>query len=113
LETTAIKKIQTYLGFCIRSGKITFGVDGIESLRKGVKLLIADESLGESSFKTMKNLKEKFACPLLITEKNELGELLHRPAVKAVAVKDENLAKAILVASDGESKFKIYSGGNN
>ncbi len=113
METTASKKIQAYLGFCIRSGKITFGVDRIETLKKGVKLLLADESLGESSFKTVKNLKEKFACPLVTVPKNGLGELLHRPAVKAVAIKEENLAAAILAAIKGEPQFKIYSGGNN
>ena len=113
METTVIKKLQTYLGFCIRSGKITFGVDRIETLKKGVKLLLADEALGESSFKTMRNLKEKFACPLMTVPKNGLGELLHRPAVKAVAIKDENLAAAILSVASGEPQFKIYSGGNN
>ena len=34
-------KISTYLGFCIRSGKIVFGVDRAEALKKGVHLLIA------------------------------------------------------------------------
>jgi len=113
LERTNLKKLEAYLGFCIRSGKITFGVDGIEALRKGVVILLADEGLGESSFKTLHKLREKFACALIKCPRGTLGELLHRPAVKAVAVKDKNLANAILSVAEGEPQFKIYSGGTN
>ena len=106
-------KMETYLGFSIRSGKITFGTDNIEKQKKGVFLLIADSGMGESSFKTMIKCKEKFACPLLIADTGVLGERLHRPAVKAVAIMDKNLASAIVTAADSELQFKLYSGGNN
>ena len=106
-------KISAYLGFCIRSGKIVFGVDRAEALKKGVHLLIADSTLSENSMKVLVKLKEKFSCPLLVTEGVSLSELLHRPAVKAAAVKDKNLASAILTASASDAKYKLYSGGNN
>lgn len=105
-------KIASYLGFCVRSGKIAFGVDGAEALKKGVFLLIADGALKEHSLKTMMKLKDKFACPLVVTGENRLGELLRRPAVKAVAIKEKNLAGAILAeAKKTETQYKIYSGG--
>ena len=106
-------KISTYLGFCIRSGKIVFGVDRAEALKKGVHLLIADSTLSENSMKVLVKLKEKFSCPLLVTEGVSLSELLHRRAVKAAAVKDKNLASAILTASASDAQYKLYSGGNN
>ena len=106
-------KISTYLGFCIRSGKIVFGVDRAEALKKGVHLLIADSTLSENSMKVLVKLKEKFSCPLLVTEGVSLSELLHRPAVKAAAVKEKNLASAILTASASDAQYKLYSGGNN
>jgi hypothetical protein len=106
-------KISAYLGFCIRSGKIVFGVDRAEALKKGVHLLIADSTLSENSMKVLVKLKEKFSCPLLVTEGVSLSELLHRPAVKAAAVKDKNLASAILTASASDAQYKLYSGGNN
>ena len=105
-------KIGTYLGFCIRSGKLAFGVDGAEKLKRDVYLLIADETLSENSLKALFKIKEKFSCPLLVTKKN-LGELLHRPAVKAAAVRDKNLASAILTSAEGDAQYKLYSGGNN
>lgn len=106
-------KIGTYLGFCIRSGKLTFGVDGTERLKKGVFLLLADPELSENSMKVLLKLKERFSCPLLVTTGVGLGELLHRPAVKAAAVRDKNLASAVLAAAEGDTRYKLYSGGNN
>ena len=106
-------KIESYLGFCIRSGKILFGIDNIDKQRKGISLLLCDEELGKSSLKTLLHAQEKFGCPLLVTEKGVLGERLHRPAVKAVAILDNNLAKAILSVVDSEPQFKFYSGGLN
>ena len=103
-------KLSSYLGFCIRSGKICYGVDDIEQHRKRVYLLIMDESLGESSKKTMLKSQERFGCPLLVAEAGVLGELLHKPAVKAVAIKDNHLASAILSVVGGETKLKIYGG---
>ena len=92
-------KIETYLGFCIRARKIVFGAEEVEQKKKGVFLIIADESLGTSSQKLVAKAQEKFACPLVMASTGYLGELLHRPAVKTVAVKDENLAAAILSES--------------
>ena len=106
-------KVETYLGFCLRARKISFGVDEIESLRKGVFLLMADGTLGESSLKRIKKAQERIGCPLILTQKDVLGALLYKPAVKAVAVKDKNLALAIVSACESESQFKLYSGGNN
>ena len=110
-------KIVTYLGFCIRARQIIFGVDEIETTRKRVHLLIADGGLGESSFKTVMKTSQKLACPLLVTDTGDLGEHLQRPAVKAVAIKEKNLASAILAEAVRENRWKVYSefnsGGNN
>ena len=106
-------KLQTYLGFCIRAKKIIFGAEECENARKGVFLLLMDEDLGNSSQKCMFKAQQKFGCPLFAIEKNLLGELLHRPSVKAVAIKDQHLASAIQAVVTSEPQFKLYSGGNN
>ena len=107
-----MKKIEAYLGFCIRAGKITFGVDGISQLKKGVKLLLVDGALGESSLKEMKRSQEKFGCSLWTLKAGLLGELLHRPSVKAVAIKDGNLASAIEKEAEGKQEFTLNCGGH-
>ena len=106
-------KIETYVGFCIRSGKIIFGTEMISRQKKGVKLLLSDGGMGANSFKIMVKAQETLDCPLLQTAVGVLGELTHRPAVKAVAIKDEHLASAILKEVAGDPQFKLYSGGNN
>lgn len=106
-------KIQTYLGFCIRAKKIVFGADEIEKRRKNVYLIVCDGGIGANTLKTLYKAQEKLACPLLTTENGALGELLHRPAVKAVAIQDKNLASAILATAESEPQFKLYSGGTN
>ncbi len=102
-------KIETYLGFCIRSRKIIFGTEMISRQKKGVKLLIMDGGLGANSLKMMVQAQKTLHCPLLQTGVGELGELVHRAAVKAVAITDEHLATAILSVEE----MKLYSGGNN
>ena len=106
-------KIETYLGFCIRARKIIFGVEMIERQKKGVHLLIVDGAIGKNSLKPTLQAQERFGCPLLETAAGALGETLYRPAVKAVAITDSNLASAILSVVDSEPQFKIYSGGNH
>ncbi len=106
-------KIETYIGFCIRARKLLFGVDNIEKQRKGVYLILADEALGDNSYKVLKKSKEKFDCPLLTASKGVLAAHTYREKVKAVAVTDKNLAAAILSALDCEPQYKFYSGGND
>ena len=106
-------KVESYLGFCLRAGKVVFGVDGIEQQKKGVFLLIVDKSVGESSFKKVQKAREKLSCPLVLAEEEKLGAMLYKPAVKAVAIKDKNLASAIISVAEAEFQLKLYSGGTN
>lgn len=106
-----IEKISAYLGFCIRSGKIVYGVDEIAAHRKRVSLLIIDGALSENSRKEIYKAQERLACPLLETEEGLLGKLTHKPAVKAVALKEKNLASAILSAAEGT--LKLIRGGKD
>lgn len=103
-------KLASYFGFCVRSGKIAYGVDDIEKQKKSVFMLVYDSSLGASSTKVIIKAQEKFGCPLLVAEDGILAQLLHKPAVKAVAIKDNHLAQAILSVVAEEPKLKIYGG---
>ncbi len=107
-----MNKISTYLGFCIRARKIVFGVDRIQT-QKRTYLLIADGDLKENSLKIIKKAQETLQCKLIITESGLLGELTRRPAVKAVAITEEQLALAIVKEAESKPQFKFYSGGQN
>lgn len=103
-------KIETYLGFCVRARKIVFGVDEITKQKKSF-LLLVDDTLGESSLKEMQKAWERLRCPMFVVQDGGLGKLLHREGVKAVSIKDQNLASAILSVVESGSQFKLYSGG--
>ena len=106
-------KIETYLGFCLRAGKLIFGVDNVEKTKMNVYLLIADETLGENSLKVLIKAKETLSCPLLIGKEDFISAALHRPGVKVVALRDKGLANAILQNASQSEQVKLYSGGNN
>ena len=106
-------KLETYLGFCVRSRKIIFGTEMISRQKKGVKLLICDGGIGKNSLKVMMKAQETLSCPLVTTSEGVLGETLHRPQVKAVAITDEHLSAAILSVVADNPQFILYSGGNN
>ena len=106
-------KIQTYLGFCMRSKKIALGVDDIETQKKGVYLLICDSKISENSFKNVCKAQERLGCPLIVADEGVLGAALFKPSVKAVAIKEKNLALAILSEVESENAYNLYSGGTN
>ncbi|MBQ7879216.1 MAG: hypothetical protein IJ317_01070 [Clostridia bacterium] len=106
-------KIETYLGFCVRAGKLVYGVDEVEKKKKGVFLIVFDKDLGANSLKTLLQAQAKLSCPLLQADKGILGAYLYKPAVKAVAITDHHLAAAIVNAAESEPQFKFYSGGTN
>ncbi len=99
-------KIETYLGFCIRAGKAVFGVDRMETLKRA-DLLVIDSSLADGSAGKVKRLAEKLKCPLVVFEGVTLGEVLHRPACKAMAITQKNLAEAILAEVKSNTDFKL------
>lgn len=100
-------KIVSYFGFALRARKVKFGVDDIDTARRGVCLVAMDCALGESSKKTVQKARERLGCPLLVVKAGALGEYLHKPAVKAVAITDKNLACAILREAINDKDFEI------
>ncbi len=94
-------KCASYLGFARRAGKLTLGVNGVGTLKKGVYLLVADESAQKNSRKEIEKLQKKFSCPLLFV--SGLEEMVGKAGCKLAAVRDEGFSKAILGAHPTES----------
>ncbi len=87
-------KIAAYLGLARRAGKLTLGVQAAATLHGGVYLLVADESVAPNNRREIDKLKKKLACPVIFLE--GLEEITGKPFCKLAAVRDENLARAIL-----------------
>ena len=103
-------KLASYFGFCVRSGKIAYGVDEIEKQKKSVFIIVYDAEMGASSTRAVIKAGERLGCPILVADGGVLSGLLHKPSVKAVAIKDKHLAKAILSVLSEEPTLKLYGG---
>lgn len=101
-------KVRTYVGFCIRAGKISLGANAIATLKGGVYLLILDGGAAKNSVRLALKFKRRFACPLLIC-KHGFSDLVNRPECRIAAIRDKSLAEAIL--NGGDSGYELYTGG--
>lgn len=104
------EKLKAYLGFSVRSGKILLGADDIFAARRGVHLILADADLGKTAMKRLKAAAENSGAPMYLYS-GKLGELLYKPAAKAAALKDKNLARAAEGAVRASEKWNLYSEG--
>ena len=95
----AKSKIETYIGFCIRAGKISLGSGAISTLKGGVYLIILDGTAAHNSKRLALKFKNRFNCPLLVC-KEGFEKAVNREGCKIAAIRDENLANAILNEND-------------
>ena len=102
-------KIKSYLGFCVKAGKITYGSFAIGALKDGVYLLILDGAAAKNSIRYALKYKNKYSCPLIVCKRG-FEEIANKPECKLVAIRDKSLAQAILNCADGD--FEIYGGGS-
>ncbi|MDE7380198.1 MAG: hypothetical protein K2N14_04005 [Clostridia bacterium] len=99
-------KVETYLGFCLRARKIVLGSGSVDAVKKGVYLIIVCSTASENTFKVALKYKNRFSCPLLIC-KVGLADVLHTDVCKIAAVKDAELAKAIIANAGDE--YELYT----
>lgn len=105
----AKSRVETFIGFAIKARKIALGSGAISTLRGGVYLLIANGTAAKNTQKLSIKFKERFSCPLLIC-KSGFEEAVNKAGCKIAAVRDRELAKAILDSQD--DNYELYSGGN-
>ena len=88
-------KIESYLGFAIRSGKIIFGYDNLFQSKKTPKLVLIcstqNEKVTNKVFKFCVN--NDIECIKLVDL--ILADLIKRDNCKVVGIIDENLANVI------------------
>lgn len=99
-------KVEAYLGFCLRARKIALGSGSIDVLKKGVYLIIVCSTASENTFKLAVKYKNRFSCPLIVC-KCGLENAVHREGCKVAAVRDYELAQAILNNADGD--YELYT----
>ncbi len=107
-STLEQSKVRSYIGFCLKARKITLGSSAIGTLNGGVYLLILDGKAKKNSLRYALKYKNRFSCPLLVCNDN-FEEVVNKPLCRLVAVRDKNLAEAILNSGDGG--YELYTEG--
>ncbi len=100
----ARSKAQTFIGFSIKAGKIALGGGAIDTLKKGVYLIILNGDAAKNSLRLALKFKNRFSCPLVIC-KSGFEEAVNKSGCKIAAIKDKNLAQAILTNLDDSYEF--------
>ncbi|MCL1945016.1 MAG: hypothetical protein FWF56_04350 [Firmicutes bacterium] len=90
-----MNKLTTYLGFCIKSGKIIYGIDNIISSHKLMYAILYDKSLSQNAISKAKTYAQRNSIPIIELD-CLLQDILHKPNCKIVSILDKNLANAIM-----------------
>lgn len=95
-SNTEIGKIDCYINFAVRAGKVVWGVDNLERAKRVPLLILIDGALGANSSKQLSLYCQRKQAKSLILPADYLNNLLKRSNVKVLSITDESLANAIL-----------------
>ena len=95
-SNTEIGKIDCYINFAVRAGKVIWGVDNLERARRAPQLILVDGSLGANSAKQLSLYCQRKKAKSLTLPTDYLNNLLKRSNIKVLSITDESLASAIL-----------------
>ena len=105
----AKSKVETFLGFAIKSRKIALGSGAVDVQKTGtVFLLVVSSDASDNTKKLAVKFKNRYNCPL-IECKADFERIVNKKGCKIAAVKDRGLAKAI---TDNLDDNYEYFGGN-
>ncbi len=93
---TQIGKIDCYINFAVRAGKVIWGVDNLERAKRTPHLILVDESLGANSAKQLSLYCQRKNTMSLTLPTDYLNNLLKRSNMKVLSITDESLANAII-----------------
>lgn len=93
-------KIDSYIGFAVRCGRVSFGLEMLLRAKRPPFVVLYDAALGANSYKNLKYYCVKNKVKAVKLEENHLNDALQRQNVKIISISDESLAKAIIANSE-------------
>ncbi len=91
-------KINTYIGFSVKSGQIIYGIDTLIETRKHVKLILLCSSLAQNSTQKINEFAKSRNIPVVVMKDVLLEDVVHKKNCKVIGLLNKNLAQAILSA---------------
>lgn len=98
-------KIDTLLGFAVKAGKLIYGADNLDTIRKRIFLIIMCASTADNTREKVIQSALKRKVPLVIALK-PLQDILYKQNCKIAALQDEQMANAIM--NNLNDNFQLY-----
>ncbi len=95
------KKLQSYIGFSLRSRKIVLGVNAVEGNRKPVYALLMCKSAAKNTVKAAHNIAARLGVRLY--EVDDLAALVNKENCKLCALTDKSLGAAVAAQLETEA----------
>lgn len=89
-------RINTFVGFAVRAGKIVWGTDNVLAWKKKLRLILASENVSENALEKLRRYAESKPADLKVLGSDAVAELTHRDGVKVIGITDKNLSDAIV-----------------
>lgn len=99
-------KAESLIGFAVKAGKILYGLDNIKAAHTGIHLIIYSTDASEKTQKEIKYQAKEKGLPLVESQKS-IEEIVYKGGIKAVAIKDRQMSRAILNSLDNETFREI------
>ncbi len=91
------RKVESYIGFAVKSKSVVYGLDNVLTYRKKMYLIVTDSTLGDASRRKLDNyLVSHTAMKLVVLQDFTLAETLKRDNCKIIGITNESLAGAVL-----------------
>lgn len=96
-----LNKIDTYIGFSVKSGQVVYGIDNLLVTKKRLKLILLCNTLSAQTEKKINEFASMKGIPLIKLTHKKLEDALHKTNCKVIGLTNKNLAQAIItVAQD-------------
>lgn len=94
------RKIDSYIGFAVRSGDVIYGLDSFPSYTGRIELIMYDAQTGAATLRKLKNLCKREDIKAIKCKSGYISGAVHRENVKLIAVTSKSLANAILLSDE-------------
>lgn len=92
----SLEKAKTYIGFCRKMGKVSFGAAAYSDIKsKKAKLVLVDENAAENTKQKFQAVSIAVGVPLLELPNGMLEDATGKPGARTAVIKDNNLANKI------------------
>lgn len=94
------RKIDSYIGFAVRSGEVVYGLDAFFGAAGKIKLILYDAGTGAATLRKLKNFSGRENIGAIRCKSGYIPGAVHRENVRLIAITSESLAKAILQSDE-------------